>query len=104
MRKPGLWELTSWFGRSPLTDPRSLFSSTLFHGLLLLLASAAALSAVVPSEPEGPRAIQAELDPVDNRAKTEGEGGGAPGALGNQGLAAALATLTPSPTSSEGAP
>jgi von Willebrand factor type A domain len=76
----------------------------LFHGVLLLLASAAALSAVVRSEPDRPRAIQAELDPVDNRAKAEGEGGGAPGVLGNEGLAAALATLTPSSTSSEGAP
>ena len=38
--------------RSPLTDPRSLVSSLVFHGLLLGFASLVALSAVVPVVPE----------------------------------------------------
>ena len=74
--------------RSPLTDPRSLVSSLVFHGLLLGLASLVALSAVVPVVPELPQALSGEIEPVDNRATQEG--GGSPGELGGEGLVEAL--------------
>jgi hypothetical protein len=77
------------FGQSPLTDPRSLFSSLLFHGLLVLAASLAALSVALPADRELPRALRGELDPVDNRAPSQ-EGGGGPGEIGGEGVLAAL--------------
>ena len=40
--------------RSPLTDPRSLVSSLVFHGIVLGFASLVALSAAVPVVPELP--------------------------------------------------
>lgn len=72
-----------WLSGSPLTDPRSLGSSLLFHAVLVLVASLAALSVAVPIEPVRPHVLSGELDPVDNRA-TE-TGGGSPGELGGQG-------------------
>ncbi len=77
---------SSAFGETPLTDPRSLGSSALFHGLLLLLAWLAVLNAAMPvASDSSPRPIRAELGAVDNRAdrpQVPGEGGGSPGAIG----------------------
>ncbi len=72
---------------SPLTDPRSVGSSALFHGLVILLASLAVLPVAMPlgGESARPKALYAELDPVDNRdtvAPSPGEGGGSPGEIG----------------------
>lgn len=77
-------DLKSHLGQSPLTDPRSLGSSLLFHAVLLFFASLAALSMAVPAAPELPQVLRGELDPVDNRdpART---GGGSPGELGGVG-------------------
>ncbi len=74
--------LQNWVGRSPLTDPKSLVSSMIFHGILLFVVSLAALSAVVPSAPEPSRALKGELDAVDNRDESAG---GDAGELGGQG-------------------
>ncbi len=72
-------------GQSPMTDPRSLASSVLFHLLIVILAWAAVLNVALPtSEPEV-RRMHAEIGPVDNRADPEavaGEGGGSPGEIG----------------------
>jgi len=72
-------------GQTPLTDPRSLVSSALFHALLLL-ASLAALNAALPIvESSRPKAFYGEFDPVENRAyipASSGEGGGGPGDIG----------------------
>ena len=73
-------------GETPLTDVRSLLSSTLVHALIFLLAWRAVLNAAgpVPSDPSA-RPIHAELTPVDNRAESapvNGEGGGSPGDIG----------------------
>jgi hypothetical protein len=94
--------LKAWLGQSPLTDPRAVFSSLAFHGVLLLVASAAALSAIVQRDVDRRQALRGELDPVDNRAKGEEDGGGSPGPLGDQRLAAALATLAPPTTTPDG--
>src|SRR5512135_3662166 len=79
-----MFDLKSHIGQSPLTDPRSLGSSLLFHAVLLFVASLAALSVAIPAAPELPQVLRGELDPVDNRdpART---GGGSPGALGGVG-------------------
>jgi hypothetical protein len=69
----------------PLTDPRSLVSSLVFHALLLLLASVAVLGAVLPRGPEQPQSLHGELEPTDNRAATDGAGG-SPGDLGGEGI------------------
>ena len=74
--------------RSPLTDPRSLVSSLVFHGIVLAFASLVALSAVVPVVSELPGALNGEIEAVDNRASRDG--GGSPGELGGQGLMEAL--------------
>jgi von Willebrand factor type A domain len=86
-----------WADKTPLADPRSVGSSVLFHGLLLLVASlAGALAVAQPETSEGPRALRAELEAVDNRAtKAPGEGGGSPGELGGERLASALETVAP---------
>src|SRR4051794_28654401 len=75
-------------GRSPLTDPQALGGSFAFHTVLLVVASLAALSVVVPAAPELPKVLRGELDPVDNRAAKEG--GGSPGELGGEGAIEAL--------------
>ncbi|MFI5461504.1 MAG: hypothetical protein ACHRXM_39430, partial [Isosphaerales bacterium] len=73
-------------GQTPLTDPRSLVSSALFHALLVLLASLTALNVALPiAQSSRPKALYAELDPVDNRANvpaSPGQGGGGLGDLG----------------------
>src|SRR5436853_5698189 len=72
-------------GETPLTDPRSVGSSALFHAGLLLLAWLAVLNVAAPVAEQGVRPIHAELDPVDNRAdgrQVPGEGGGSPGDIG----------------------
>ena len=73
-------------GQTPLTDPRSLGSSARFHALLLLLASLTAVNiALLIAQSFRPKALYAELDPVDNRASVPpalGEGGGGPGDIG----------------------
>jgi hypothetical protein len=74
-------------GQTPLTDLRSLGSSVLFHVFLVLLASlTAALNVVMPiAESSRPKALYAEVDPVDNRASvppSPGEGGGGAGEIG----------------------
>ncbi|MFO0954153.1 MAG: VWA domain-containing protein [Isosphaeraceae bacterium] len=85
-----------WLDRSPLADPKSVGGSALFHAVLLVIASAAALTVAAPVVTEGPRALQADLEPVDNRAESRpGEGGGSPGALGGDRMAAALEAVTP---------
>jgi len=78
-------------GRSPLTDPRALGSSALFHVLLAALASLSVLSAVLsPDDATGKKALRGELEPVDNRAKPDESesgagGGGGPGEIGGLG-------------------
>ena len=72
-------------GETPLTDPRSVGSSALFHALVVLLASLTALNVALPMAESRPKALYAELDPVDNRAdvpRSPGEGGGGPGEIG----------------------
>ena len=76
-----------WFGATPLTDPRSLVGSALFHVCLLLVVSLKILNAVLPqTAPASTKALYAEVDPVDNRAerfpRSPGEGGGGPGDIG----------------------
>ncbi len=69
-------------GESPLTDPRSLGSSASFHVLVVLLASLTALNVALPLTASRPKALYAEIDPVDNRAdvpSSPGQGGGSPG-------------------------
>lgn len=79
----------SRFGLSPLTDPRALGSSLLFHALVLTVASLAVLRAGTVERPELPRALRGEIDSVDNRAPTH-EAGGSPGDLGGMGAVPAL--------------
>jgi hypothetical protein len=73
-------------GQTPLTDPRSLGSSALFHMLLVLLASLLIVNAAVPlADSSRPKALYGEFDPVDNRANvppSPGQGGGSPGEIG----------------------
>jgi hypothetical protein len=70
----------------PLTDPRSLGSSALFHVLLLLVASLVVIPIAIPlGDSTRPKALYAETDPVDNRESvpsSPGEGGGGPGEMG----------------------
>jgi len=93
--RSGFWAKV---GRTPMTDPRSVGGSILFHGVLLALASAVALSASLPGEPEAPKVLRGEIDPVDNRVKP-GEGGGSAGELGGERLATAVTPVPPSGTS-----
>jgi hypothetical protein len=72
-------------GTSPLTDPRSLGSSFVFHAVLLTVIVAAALRATLPLAPSSRPALSAEIGPIDNKAPDE-TGGGAPGALGGDSL------------------
>src|SRR6476646_1117878 len=50
---------------TPLTDPRSLSSSLVFHVFLVIVASVAALGVALPKAPPPPRVLHAELGPVD---------------------------------------
>ena len=75
-------------GESPLTDVRSLGSSALFHVLVVLLASLTALNVALPMAASRPKALYAELDPIDNRAdvpSSPGQGGGSFGDIGGIG-------------------
>ena len=53
-KTPGFIEL----GQNPLTDPRSLGSSTLFHAVIVVLASLAVIPVALPlgavHSPQGP--------------------------------------------------
>jgi von Willebrand factor type A domain len=88
-------------GESPLTDPRSLGSSALFHGLLVLLASLTVLNVALPRTTGlRPKALYAEVDPVDNRAdlpKVPGQGGGSLGEMGALGNLPFVASEGPTP-------
>jgi hypothetical protein len=83
-------------GETPLTDPRSLGSSALVHGLLVLVASLSVLNAALPMTADSrPKALYAEVDPVDNRADVPshpGQGGGSPGDIGALGNLPLVAT------------
>ncbi len=92
---PQLKELTAHLGKTPLTDPRSLGGSLLFHAVLAVLASLAAISVAIQKEPEGSKALQAALEPVDNRSKPDESGGGSPGELTTERVAEAVASLAP---------
>ena len=72
-------------GLSPLTDPRSVGSSLLFHALVLAVASVAILRAGTVDRPDLPHVLRGEIDPVDNRAPAR-ESGGSLGELGGLGL------------------
>jgi hypothetical protein len=79
--------LPTSLGHTPLTDPRSVGTSALVHGLLIVIASFTALNAVgMPfRENDRPKALYGEIDPVDNRDSmpfVPGEGGGSPGEIG----------------------
>jgi hypothetical protein len=72
-------------GESPLTDPRSVGSSAVFHVLVLILASLTALNVALPMTASHSKALYGEIDPVDNRAdvpSSPGQGGGGPGDIG----------------------
>lgn len=78
-------------GRTPLTDPRSLGTSVVFHVLLAALASLTLLSVSMSPDDEGAgrRSMRGELEPVDNRAGADRDagagGGGGPGEIGGMG-------------------
>ncbi len=77
--------VTFSLSESPLTDPRSVGTSALFHVFLILLASLTALNAALPMATSHPKALYAEIDPVDNRADvpiSPGQGGGGSGDIG----------------------
>jgi len=79
---------------SPLTDVRALVASAVFHLLLLLVASLAALGVSVPSATTEPRVLNAEIGPVDNRVPSE-SGGGSPGEIGGTSDTARLSADGP---------
>jgi hypothetical protein len=71
----------------PLTDPRSLASSVLFHVCVVFVAALVpVLNVAIPVAGTTSKAIYAEVDPVDNRAERfpskPGQGGGSPGEIG----------------------
>jgi von Willebrand factor type A domain len=81
------WPAFKELAKSPLTDPRSLVGSLVFHGALLLAASLVVLGSFLPRSSGGPPGLLGAVDePVDNRADVIGPGGN-PGELGG--------TLTP---------
>jgi len=73
-------------GATPLTDPRSVAGSALVHLCLLLVVSLKILTVALPQTEPASKALYAEVDPVDNRAKRfpsiPGQGGGGPGEVG----------------------
>ena len=75
-------------GRTPLTDPRSLSSSAVVHGLFVLVASLFVIRAALPDgqDDEAPGLV-GEVEATDNRAAAATQPGGGPEALGG--------TLTP---------
>jgi hypothetical protein len=76
-------------GDTPLTDPRSLATSTIFHAVLVLLASLTVMNVVAPRDDSATRVLRGEIGPVDNRADQDREsgpgGGGSPGEVGGIG-------------------
>ena len=72
-------------------------SSALFHVAIILLASlTAALNVALPMTATRPRALYAEVDPVDNRAdvpSSPGQGGGGPGEIGGMSNLPLIATV-----------
>jgi len=76
----------SELSENPLTDPRSLGGSAAFHILLVILASLVVMPVALPlAGSTRPKALYAEIDPVDNRESvpfSPGEGGGGPGEIG----------------------
>ena len=84
-------------GQSPLTDIRSLGSSALFHGLVVLIASLTIMNVAMPlSESSRPKALYAEIDPVDNRDSvppSPGQGGGGPGEIGGMSSVPFVSTV-----------
>ena len=100
MSLTNLSDLKSRVGQSPMTDPRSLGGSLIFHGVMIAILSIVALGAAMRQQPEANRAIHGELDTVDNRANREdSQGGGSPGELSADRLAVAVASLAPPSTS-----
>ena len=85
-------------GETPLTDPRSLGSSILFHVALAALAAFTVMNVVATPSASTPATIRGELEPVDNRAGQDhdsGSGGG--GGLGEiGGLGDPIDALRPS--------
>jgi hypothetical protein len=83
MRRGGTSIVT---GESPLTDPRSLASSVIFHGLMVIVGWLAVLNVPMQAtQTAEAQPIKAEIGPVDNRADAKGssgEGGGSPGEMG----------------------
>src|SRR4051794_19215007 len=54
---------------APLRDLRSLSSSVIFHAIILSVASLVVLSVALPSgQQSAPKALRAEVGPVDTRA------------------------------------
>ncbi|MDR3622760.1 MAG: hypothetical protein P4L85_25630 [Paludisphaera borealis] len=84
-----LGEAIERLGTTPLTDPRSLATSTLVHVLLVLLASLTVMNVTATRDDDKPRTLRGEIEPVDNRAdpkRTSGAGGGgSPGEIGGIG-------------------
>ncbi|WP_337175877.1 hypothetical protein [Paludisphaera sp.] len=78
-------------GRTPLTDPRSLGSSVIFHVVLAAMASLTVLTVASTSSDDeaGRRSMRGEIEPVDNRAGEDRQsgagGGGGPGDIGGMG-------------------
>jgi hypothetical protein len=73
------------FANGPLTDPRSLISSALFHALVLTLASLTVAKFALPLAESPPKDLLVTFDPVDNRADirtSPGAGGGGKGDIG----------------------
>jgi hypothetical protein len=70
---------------SPLTNPRSLVTSTAFHAALLVAASLAVLRVLSTDATVAPGVVlEATPEPLDNRVPSEDAGGG-PGELGGLG-------------------
>ncbi len=76
-------------GETPMTDPRSLGSSVLFHVALAALAAFTVMNVVGSPGASQPTTIRGELGPVDNRADQSAPsgsgGGGGPGEIGGLG-------------------
>ena len=92
---PAQLSVVEKIGHTPLTDPRSLSASVVFHALVILATSAMVLGTSRSSEPVQAPTLMGEIDPVDNRAKgSGGPGGGSPGEIGSE----RLATIAPPPS------
>lgn len=85
----GLVDVIERLGTTPLTDPRSLATSTLLHVLIVLAASLTVMNVAVRRDDSKTQALRGEIEPVDNRAdpkrKSGAGGGGSPGEIGGLG-------------------